>query len=159
MTPQEIFEHLKSKFGDSILELKSDKPVDPFIIIKPDKIDEICFYLRDYADFQFDELCLLSGVDFADGNLGVVYHLYSLPKRHKVTLKVIIPKDTPNVKTVSGVWATADWHEREAYDMIGIIFDGHKYLRRILLDDDWVGHPLRKDFEVPEFYHGMKVPY
>jgi NADH-quinone oxidoreductase subunit C len=98
-------------------------------------------------------------VDFADGNLGVVYHLYSLPKRHKVTLKVIIPKDTPNVKTVSGVWATADWHEREAYDMIGIIFDGHKYLRRILLDDDWVGHPLRKDFEVPEFYHGMKVPY
>jgi hypothetical protein len=54
MTPQEIFEHLKSKFGDSILELKSDKPVDPFIIIKPDKIDEICFYLRDYADFQFD---------------------------------------------------------------------------------------------------------
>jgi NADH-quinone oxidoreductase subunit C len=159
MTPQEIFEHLKSKFGDSIQELKTDKPVDPFIIVSADKIDEISLYLRDFEDFQFDELMLLSGVDYADGNLGVTYHLYSFPLHHKIVLKVIVPKDTPNVKTVSEVWQTANWHEREAYDMIGIIFDGHKYLKRILLEDDWVGYPLRKDFEVPEFYRGMKVPY
>jgi NADH-quinone oxidoreductase subunit C len=159
MTPQEIFENLKSKFGDSIQELKTDKPVDPFIIVSADKIDEISLYLRDYEDFQFDELMLLSGVDYADGNLGVTYHLYSFTLNHKLVLKVIVPKDKPNVKTVSEVWQTANWHEREAYDMIGIIFDGHKYLKRILLEDDWVGYPLRKDFEVPEFYRGMKVPY
>jgi len=159
MILQEIYEHLRAKFGDAIMELKTDKPVDPLIIVSADKIGEISYYLRDYEDFQFDQLCCLSGVDHADGNLGVTYHLFSFTKRHKLVLKVIVPKDKPNVRTVSEVWATANWHEREAYDMIGIIFDGHKDLRRILLDDDWVGHPLRKDFEVPEFFHGMKVPY
>jgi NADH-quinone oxidoreductase subunit C len=147
MTSQEIFEHLKVKFGDAITGIVTDKPVDQFMTVSADKIDAISYYLRDYEDFQFDELSCLSGVDYADGTLGVTYHLYSLPKRHKLILKVIVPKDKPNVRTVSEVWATA------------IIFDGHKDLRRILLDDDWVGHPLRKDFEVPEFYHGMKVPY
>lgn len=159
MTPQEIFDHLKQKFGNAVIEFKSDKPVDAFITLSADKVDEICYYLRDYEEFQFDSLSLLSGVDYADGNLGVTYHLFSYPKRHKLVLKVIVPKDSPNVKSVSEIWQTADWHEREAYDMIGIKFIGHKDLRRILLDDDWQGHPLRKDFELPEFYRGMRVPY
>jgi len=159
MTPQEIFDHLKSEFGSDVLEFKADKPVDPFIFVSPEKIDTICYYLRDFEDLQFDCLCLLSGVDYADGNLGVTYHLFSFAKRHKLVLKVIVPKDSPNVKSVSEIWQTANWHEREAYDMIGIKFTGHKDLRRILLDEDWVGHPLRKDYELPEFYRGMRVPY
>lgn len=159
MEPKEIFELLKNKFGEAIIEFKDDKPVDSYIIVSPAKIDEVCLYLRDWEKFQFDHLSCLSGVDYTDGNLGVTYHLYSYPLKHKVYLKVIVPKDNPNVKTVSEIWQTANWHEREAYDMIGVIFEGHKDLRRILLEDDWEGHPLRKDFEVPEFFHGMKVPY
>jgi NADH-quinone oxidoreductase subunit C len=159
MTSQEIFDHLKLKFGDAVIEFNTSKPVDPFITVSPDNIDEICFYLRDFEDLQFDCLCLLSGVDYTDGNLGVTYHLFSFAKRHKLVLKVIVPKESPEVNSVSQVWQTADWHEREAYDMIGIKFPGHKDLRRILLDDDWIGHPLRKDFELPEFYKGMRVPY
>jgi NADH-quinone oxidoreductase subunit C len=159
MTPQEIFGKLKEKFGDSIIELKSDKPVDAFITVSPDKIDEICFYLRDYEEFQFDTLCCLSGVDYADGSLGVTYNLFSFTLRHKINLKTKVTKDNPDVKSVTPVWATANWHEREAYDLIGTNFTGHPDLRRILLPYDWVGHPLRKDYEVPEFYNGMKVPY
>lgn len=159
MNPKEIFDHLKSKFASEVIEFKDDKPVDSYIIVSPAKIDEICYYLRDFDEFQFDSLSCLSGVDYADGNLGVTYNLFSFTKCHKINLKVIVPKDSPNVKTVSEVWLTADWHEREAYDMIGIIFDGHKDLRRILLEEDWEGHPLRKDYQVPEFFHGMKVPY
>ncbi|MEX0602057.1 MAG: NADH-quinone oxidoreductase subunit C, partial [Bacteroidota bacterium] len=68
-------------------------------------------------------------------------------------------KEQPHIQSVSGVWGTANWHEREAYDLIGIVFDGHPDLRRILLPYDWEGHPLRKDYKVPEFYNGMKVPY
>jgi len=159
MNPKEIFDHLKTKFGDAVIEFKDDKPVDSYIIVSPVKIDEVSCYLRDCEDFQFDSLSCLSGVDYADGNLGITYNLFSFAKRHKVNLKVIVPKDSPKVKTVSEVWQTANWHEREAYDMIGIIFEGHKDLRRILLEDDWEGHPLRKDFQVPEFFHGMRVPY
>jgi NADH-quinone oxidoreductase subunit C len=159
MTQQEIFDKLKDKFGESILELKSDKPVDPFITVSPENIDEICFFLRDYEEFLFDSLSCLSGVDYADGNLGVTYHLFSYALKQKVILKVIVPKDKTDVKSVTSVWSTADWHEREAYDLIGINFIGHPDLRRILLPDDWVGYPLRKDYEVPEFYNGMKVPY
>jgi NADH-quinone oxidoreductase subunit C len=159
MTPKEIFDHLKSKFGEAVIEFKDDKPVDSYIIVSADKIDEISYYLRDFEDFQFDSLSCLSGIDYGDGKLGVTYHLFSYAKRHKVVLKVIVPADIPDVKTVSEVWQTANWHEREAYDMIGIKFEGHKDLRRILLEEDWEGHPLRKDFQVPEFFHGMRVPY
>ncbi len=159
MTPKEIFDHLKSKFGEAVIEFKDDKPVDSYIIVSADKIDELSYYLRDFEDFQFDSLSCLSGIDYGDGKLGVTYHLFSYAKRHKVVLKVIVPADIPDVKTVSEVWQTANWHEREAYDMIGIKFEGHKDLRRILLEEDWEGHPLRKDFQVPEFFHGMRVPY
>ncbi|HEX3072861.1 MAG TPA: NADH-quinone oxidoreductase subunit C, partial [Ignavibacteriales bacterium] len=94
------------------------------------------------------------------GTLSVYYHLYSIKHNHKVTLKVYTERENPEIETVSFVWRTADWHEREAYDMLGIKFLHHPDLRRILLPDDWeAGSPLRKDFKVPEFYNGMKVPY
>ena len=79
--------------------------------------------------------------------------------RHKATVKVIVPKADPHVETVEKVWRAADWHEREAYDLIGVVFDNHRDLRRILCPYDWEGHPLQKDYEVPEYYNGMKVPY
>jgi len=159
MNIQEVFDKLKQKFGDAVLELKTDKPVDPYIIVSPEKIAEISLYLRDYEEFLFDQLCCLSGVDFGDGKLGTVYHLYSFPIKHKVVLKTIVPKEKTDTQSVSEIWLTANWHERESYDLIGINYVGHPDLRRILLPDDWEGHPLQKDYKVPEFYNGMKVPY
>ncbi len=158
MNSQEIFESLKSRFGDSVLESKLDV-LQPWIRIAPDKTKEICLFLRNETAMQFDFLSCLSGMDYNNGSLGVVYHLTSMTHKHKIVLKTICPKENPHVQTVSEVWGTANWHEREAFDLFGIVFDGHPDLRRILLPDDWEGHPLRKDYQVQEFYHGMKVPY
>jgi NADH-quinone oxidoreductase subunit C len=159
VTQEEIFNSLKSKFNETIIEFKSDLAGDPYILAAPDKIEEVCLYLRDDEQFKFDYLSCLSGFDNGGNIIGVTYNLDSFELKHKVTIKVNVPSDNPHVRTVSTVWLTADWHEREAYDMIGIIFDGHKDLRRILCPYDWEGHPLRKDYEVQEFYNGMKVPY
>ncbi len=174
-TAEEIFNLLKEKFDSSILELKSDKPVDQFIIINPLEVDKICMFLRDGKDLQFDSLMNLSGVDDANGTkekdekgletikggtLSVFYHIESTKLRHKLTLKTSTDREKPEVVTVTEAWKGTDWHEREAYDMYGIIFLNHPDLRRILMPYDWeFGYPLRKDYKNPEFYQGMKVPY
>ncbi|MEK6565640.1 MAG: NADH-quinone oxidoreductase subunit C [Bacteroidota bacterium] len=158
MTSQEIQDTLKSKFGDAVLESKLDAQ-QPWIKIATNKAKSIGFFLRDEPSLQFDFMSCLSGVDYNDGSLGIVYHLYSMVHKHKIVLKASCTKDNPHIQSVSDVWGTANWHEREAFDMFGIYFDEHPDLRRILCPDDYPGFPLRKDFKVPEFYNGMKVPY
>lgn len=152
----EIFVYLERLFPDTGLQF--DEAV-PCVIVPAEIIREVALHLRDDGELLFDTLMCLSGVDNADGTLGVVYHLDSMKLRHKVTVKVIVPADNPHVPTCDRVWRIAEWHEREAFDLVGVIFDGNQDLRRILLPEDWEGHPLRKDYEVPEFYNGMKVPY
>lgn len=158
MKPNEIYEKLKEEFGEDILDFVEEEHYDPFINVKPDKIRDICLFLRDGEDLDFDYLTLLSGMDLGE-NLGVVYHLYSLNIKHSIVLKLEVPKEKPDVPTVERVWRTADWHEREAYDMFGVNFAGHHNLIRILCPYDWEGFPLRRDYKEPEEYHGMKVPY
>ncbi len=158
MNTTEIFELLREKFKDAIIDLVDNPPSDSFINVVPEKLFDICLELRDNPDFDFDYLMCLSGVDFPT-NLQVVYHLYSLNKKHKIVLKVTVPKENPKVPSVERIWRSADWHEREAYDLFGIIFEGHHNLIRILLPYDWEGYPLRKDYKEPETYHGMRVPY
>jgi NADH-quinone oxidoreductase subunit C len=158
MTPQEIHDNLKAKFGTAVADARLDAH-QPWIGIAPDHTLEVCKFLHDEAGFEFDYLSCLSGVDYNDGKLGVVYHLFSMTQKHKIVLRAGCTKEKPNIQSVSQVWGTANWHEREAFDMFGIIFDGHPDLRRILCGDDYPGYPLRKDFKVPEFYNGMKVPY
>ncbi len=157
MTAEEILHILQQKFGDAIVGSKLDV-MQPWIQVAPNATKNICVFLRDDPSLNFDSLMCLSGVDYNNGSFGVVYHLASTVLKHKIVLKVIVPKDNLHVQTVSAVWGTANWHEREAFDMFGIIFDEHPDLRRILLPDDWEGHPLRKDYKVQEFYHGIKVP-
>lgn len=159
MTPQEIHDKLKARFSDAILEFKDAAPSDSFIKVESTRIRDVASFLAKEADLQFDYLMCLSGVDYNNGKLGVVYHLASMSKRHKITLKTEVPKEDPKVPSVASIWRTADWHEREAYDLVGVVFEGHPDLRRILLPYDWEGHPLQKDYKVPEFYQGMKVPY
>ncbi|MBM4174607.1 MAG: NADH-quinone oxidoreductase subunit C [Ignavibacteria bacterium] len=173
MTPQEILGLLQEKFADQSFELKEN--ISEQILIVPASIlKEACYFLKDDERLSFDSLMNLSGVDLADGekktfedgsfeyvggNLASVYHLHSINRDHKLTLKVIVPKDNPRIPTVEKIWRTADYHEREAFDLFGIVYEGHHNLIRILLPYDWEGYPLRKDYKVPEFYQGMKVPY
>jgi NADH-quinone oxidoreductase subunit C len=159
MIPQEIFDHIRTKFPKALLEEKPTGVPDPYARISADVIREVCLFLRDDEKLGFDTLMCLSGVDYTGGKLGVVYHLHSMKHGHKITLKVDVPVSNPQCQSVEAVWKCANWHEREAFDLFGIVFDGHPDLRRILLPDDWEGYPLRKDYQLPEFYHGMKVPY
>jgi len=159
MTPQEIADKLKAGFSEAILEVKIEGAIDPYVKIAASKLADLALFLRDDPETQFDFLMCLSGMDNGKGLLGGVYNLYSITKRHKITLKVEVPADKAEIPSVSSLWPTANWHEREAYDLFGIRFTGHPDLRRILLPEDYPGHPLRKDFKVPEFYQGMKVPY
>lgn len=158
MQSQLIYNKLKQKFGDSILELKNDEHSDPFVLIESNKIFEISQYLRDDNELQFDYLACISAVDYGE-KLSIVYHIDSLKLAHKIVLKTYVPKDNPKIASIERIWRTADWHEREAYDLLGIIFENHHNLIRILCPYDWEGYPLRKDYKTPETYHNMKVPY
>ena len=112
---------------------------------------EICRVLRDETPFSLDYCSFVSAVDWPHENrFEVVYHLYSMSARHELLLKVRVPRDAPRVPSVTGIWVGANWHEREAYDLFGIVFDGHPDLRRIMMTEDWTGHPLRKDYVYEE---------
>jgi NADH-quinone oxidoreductase subunit C len=156
MQAKEIYEILKTEFGDSILSFNDAAAGDPFIEIQSDKILEIGLFARDNENLLFDYLASITGMDLVD-KLCVVYHLYSVSLNHRIAIKLYVPKDNTKVPTVEKCWRTADWHEREAWDLIGIEFTGHHNLIRILCPYDWEGHALRKDYVAPEYYHGIKV--
>jgi|SRR5918911_4894042 NADH-quinone oxidoreductase subunit C len=118
-------------------------------IVPRERIVEVCTYLKTATDFQFNMLADLCGVDRGpeeEPRFEVNYHLFSTTKFHRMRLKVLLHEEDAHVETVTGVWKTANWHERETYDLFGVRFDNHPDLRRILLPDDWEGHALRKDF-------------
>ncbi len=144
---EQAFPVLKSHFGDAIRSLSDTQP-DRHILVRPGFLPEICKFLRDDPDWQCNMLHCVTGLDQAE-TLAVVYHLFSMPKRHFVVLKTEVLKDSPMVPTLAHIWPSADWLERETFDLFGIVFEGHPDLRRILLPDEWIGHPLRKDYEMP----------
>ena len=158
MEAKEIFEKLKARFGEGVIEIVGEAPSDPFIKAEPGKVFDICLFLRDNDEMLFDYMVILSGMDYKD-SLGVVYHLYSFRHKHRIVLKVILDRENPRVPSVENIWKSANWHEREAWDMYGIVFENHPNLIRILTPYDWEDHPLRKDYKTPEFYHDIKVPY
>lgn len=121
------------------------------LYVDPRFVVEVCRYLRDDARYAFNLLSDLTGVDLGidqEPRFEVVYHLYSIPHGHRLRLKAQLPAENPAVESVTNVWKTANWHERETFDMFGIVFDGHPDLRRILTPDEFTWHPLRKDFPV-----------
>jgi NADH-quinone oxidoreductase subunit C len=153
---QAVFDMLKGKFGDAVVEFQGEGFSPPFVVVAPAAVKEVARFLRDDPALSFDSLMCLSGVDYKD-RFAVAYHLHSLSHRHAVGLKAFLPRETPSLPTVDDVWPAANFQEREAFDLYGIVFTGSKDLRRILLPEDWEGHPLRKDYKYPEFYHGIKV--
>jgi NADH-quinone oxidoreductase subunit C len=164
MTLAEIRSLLIEKFGESIIVGEETTGLQPALLIDPERIADVCLELRDNPKTYFDFLSCLSGVDYGieASRFGVVYHLASIPFQTQLTLKVSKEnnkdlEDLPSFPTISSVYHAADWHEREAFDMMGIFFEGHPDLRRILLPDDWDGYPLRKDYKAAEYYKGIKI--
>jgi len=155
MTPQEIAALLIEKFDSRILESKPDA-INPWSAVEPAAILEIGQFMRSDEQLYMDHLELLGGSDYKD-RIEVVYILFSMKHRHRYTLKARLPREAPAIHTVESVWSVANWHEREAYDMFGIVFEGHSDLRRILCPDDWEGYPLRKDYKYPKSYRDMPV--
>jgi NADH-quinone oxidoreductase subunit C len=109
----------------------------------------------------FDMLSCITGIDNGPdaGTLELAYNLYSIPFDHHLMIKVAVSRDKPEVESLCSIWKTADWHEREIFDMYGIHFLNHPDLRRILMPADWVGYPLRKDYKHQEYYRDIKVEY
>jgi len=185
MDQKEIYELLAGKLGADALGF-NDEGVEAYADVAPARVAEACLFLRDDERCAFDQLMCLSGIDWdgydeagkgksvgilgytelgqpetsdrvAEGDFGVAYSLYSHKLRHKFTLRVRMPRDKALVPTVSKVWSTAAWHEREAWDLLGIRFEGHADLRRILLEEEWVGHPLRKDYQMPGSWNNVPL--
>jgi NADH-quinone oxidoreductase subunit C len=165
MAPEAILRILQETFADEVVELVPEG-VHPHAVVKPERWHDIALFLRDDERLGFDWLRSISGVDhIEDKLLTAVYDLHATGKpdqpgelwhvRNEIAVKVRADRDNPHIPSVADVWPTANWHEREAYDLLGITFDGHPDLRRILCCDDWVGHPLRKDYEFPAEYHGI----
>jgi len=165
---------LDQRFGERI-RARNLQAIDPFVVIDPADLPEVCRFLYQDERLRFDLLNCISGVDYLEPDpkkvakagfephLEVVYHLSSFPHQHRLVLKVSLPRwkedrpgSLPEVPSVTGIWKAADWHEREVYDLSGVWFTGHPDMTRILLAEDWVGHPLRKDYEFPLEYHGIR---
>jgi NADH-quinone oxidoreductase subunit C len=121
----------------------------------------VCVKLRQDPTTYFDMLSCITGVDNGpeSGTMEVIYNLYSIPFNHHLTLKVMLDRRKPVVDSIETIWKTANWHERETFDLFGITFNGHSDLRRILLPGDWEGFPLRKDYKHQEYYRHVKVEY
>ena len=156
-----IIQLLSDKFPKGVLHAELEVK-QPYIEVSPVHLLEMANSLLTDERLYFDFLHCISGVDYGEKSerLGLVYHLSSLIHEHQLVLKVHVDRKNPQlVPSLSGVWKAADWHEREAYDLLGIPFEGHPDMRQILLPDDWEGHPLRKDYVEPESYHGIKIKY
>ena len=165
MTFQEITDIVTAQFPGYAISADTKNP-QPALNVPAQGIADICRFLHEDERLYFDYLACITAIDngAAADTMELVYNLTSIPYGLDLTLKTVFPRNTneaplPVVPTVSHIWRTADWHEREAYDLMGIRFEGHADLRRILLPEDWEGHPLRKDYDAQERYHGIYVRY
>ncbi|WP_038028659.1 NADH-quinone oxidoreductase subunit C [Thermonema rossianum] len=161
---RDIVALIRHLLGDDYLEEVNEEAIQPYIKVAPVRLPTVARLLYEHKDLYFDYLACITGIDNgpAAGSMEVLYHLFSIPYEHALVVKVEVARNRegeplPEVPTVSDIWRTADWHEREIYDLLGIRFTGHPDLRRILLPADWQGHPLRKDYQAQETYHGITV--
>ena len=150
------------QFADAVLKVVVDRG-ELTLHVQPARVAEIAQVMRDDENLRFELLSNLSGVDYPAQaeRLHVVYNLTSMTYRRRVRLEVAVTAEDPHVASVCDVYPTADFHERECWDMFGIVFDGHPGLTRILMPDDWDGHPQRKDYPlggVPVEYKGASIP-
>ena len=148
MEALQIAERIKERFPEEFLDVREFRG-QVSVTLKKERILDIFRYLHDDPDLFLDYLVDVCGADYLgkkEKRFEVVYHLYSITHRHAVRIKAEVDGDKPYIDSVMPIWTGANWHEREAYDMYGIVFNGHPDLRRVLLPEDWEGYPLRKDY-------------
>ncbi|MFT6055241.1 MAG: NADH-quinone oxidoreductase subunit C [Roseivirga sp.] len=161
MTFQEISDRINSALGEELV-LSVDENASPkAIIIDAKDLIEVMSFLQSDEQLYFDSLSCITGIDNGPEakTMEMVYNLYSIPFNHHLMVKVKLERENPAIDSLTQLWKTADWHERETYDLLGIYFNNHPDLRRILLPADWEGHPLKKDYQEQEYYRGVKVKY
>lgn len=157
-------------FEDILGLVKTKSTTDPVvdetttpraIRVHADNLLDVCRLLNENESTYFDMLSCITAIDnnVQVNTFELAYSLYSIPFNTHLTIKITIPRDKPEVESLSAIWKTANWHEREAFDMFGIYFKNHPDLRRILMPADWEGHPLRKDYKHQEYYRNIKVEY
>jgi NADH-quinone oxidoreductase subunit C len=152
MTVGEIHSTLKNRLTGSSIEIQQGQAGDPWILIAPADVIPVFKILK--YDLGLNYLACLSGIDYGT-TLGVVYQLRSLSAKIEIMIKTLTAKENPSVPSLASLYPAAGWLEREAFDLLGIQFQGHPDLRRIMMPEDWVGHPLRKDYQPPPEYHGI----
>lgn len=148
MEPAEVVERLKEQYPEEVQDVKEFRD-QVSVIIRPERMLDIFRFLHDEPSLSFDFLKDLCGVDYLGKKavrFEVVYHLYSMEHEHMLRIRVPVSETDCSVDSVTPIWIGADWHERECFDMFGIEFRGHPDPRRILMPEDWEGHPLRKDY-------------
>lgn len=151
----DIFAYLNATFEEG-LSFHEAETGQSWISVSAPLLKEVCKFLRDDEELRLNYLMCLSGVHYPNENeLEAVYHLHSTLLGLTLVVKVRVPEADPILPSVESIWKTANWHEREAYDLLGIHFEGHPDLRRILTPQDWEGHPLRKDYKQQESYRGV----
>ncbi len=155
MTSQQISKLFVERFGDKIISVHSADR-HPRVHVDAEAAIDVLRFARDEPSLKFDWLASLSGIDYAaDDKLCVAYDLWSFSLGHRFAVKAYCSHAHPHMPSVCDLWSAANWQEREAFDLLGIVFDGHPDLRRILCAEDWEGHPLRKDYVFPREYHGI----
>lgn len=159
MANGKILEQLKSKFSDAILEAAEFRG-ELTIVFPKGRIVDACRYLKEDETLSFNLLADLFGIDMATpkNRFGVIYNLYSLKTKQRIRLKIFTEEENPKVPTVTGIWKTANWHERETFDMFGIVFEGHPDLRRLYMPEEFEYHPLRKDFPLMGIPGSLELP-
>jgi NADH-quinone oxidoreductase subunit C len=175
MNPLDINTLIKEKFGEKVVTRAAYPEIKPVaaphrpkplvrsaqvfreeIEIRPEALRDVIQFCKEDPRLSFDLLHCISGVDYKAGDpLGVTWTLSSIKHKHWVSINTRLPRNAPNIPSIVDLYPAADWHERETYDLVGIIFEGHPNLKRILCADDWEGHPLRKDYVFPQYYHGI----
>jgi len=155
----ELLSLIRQITSEEVMEIPNSTPFG--VIVKEEALLSVCDQLHKNPASYFDMLSCITGVDNGpeSGTMEVIYHLYSIPFNHSLALKVILPRENPEVESVVSIWKSANWLEREVYDMFGIGFKNHPDLRRILMPADWKGYPLRKDYKHEEYYRGVKIEY
>jgi NADH-quinone oxidoreductase subunit C len=157
MNASEIYERVAQEFPGVVSGFNGEA-LDPYFTVNSAPIKEVCICLRDDPNLNFEVLSDLTALDFPKENkIQVVYHLHSYSLRHQIVLKVDLSREEPRIVTMETVWKVANWLEREVFDLFGVVFEGHSDLRRIMLPEDWQGHPLRKDYLEQEEYDGIST--
>ena len=156
---EKILGRLRDKFGRDMLDATEFRG-ELTVVVPAEHIVEICRFLKEDPDLRYDLLADLCGIDMQTPTrrFGVIYNVYSYRSKHRFRLKAFVEEENPRLPTVCGVWKTANWHERETFDMFGIVFDGHPDLRRLYMPEEFEHYPLRKDFPLMGIPGSLELP-